>query len=134
MGAIHRRAVRVSLGILAGVPVFCALAIASSRLYWLTLRETLKFAERVGVMDPKGNLGGQVMGFNYQRDPAWVYPVGQMLGAVVSYGPVLVVCLLLFHRLTLGRLDAVTWGRCGKCGTSIAAAKEPKCAACGAEF
>ena len=111
--------------------VFGAAAWASSRLYWITIRETHRAAELVGIMNPNGDLGGQVARFNYQRNPRWVYPVGQVLAAAVAYGPGLVFSLLVMERVTKGRLRVSV---CGRCGARMRELKEAKCAACGEEF
>lgn len=122
---------RVILGLAASAVAFGAIAYASSRLYWITLRETHRAAEWVGIMDPNGDLGGQVAGFNYQRHPRWVYSVGQVAGAAVAFGPGLVVSLLVLERVGFGRARVSV---CGKCGARMRGLKEPRCAACGVEF
>jgi hypothetical protein len=127
------RARRLLCGVAAGVLVFAGCARASQRLYWLTMRETLRTAERVGIMDPKGNLGGQILGFNYQREPEWVHGAGRFVAAAVGYGPAVVVSMLVLQRVSCGRIgwrDSV----CGRCGTRMRGLSEPRCAACGGEF
>jgi hypothetical protein len=138
-----KRGLRKSSGVLVAAVVFCAMAYASSRLYWITIRETHRAAEWVGIMDPNGDLGGQVARFNYQRNPRWVYPVGQVMGAAVAYGPALVAALLVMERVERGSWRASV---CGKCGARMrrrdtdrseqrsVARDNVRCAACGEEL
>lgn len=124
---------RLALGVVASLLVFAGLSRVSQRVYWLTMRETLRSAERVGIMDPNGNLGGQILGYNYQREPRWVHEVGRVLAAAAGYGPAMVLSLLVLHRVGVGRFG---WRdtMCGKCGVRMQGLSEPRCAACGREF
>lgn len=124
------RLFRCALALVLGALVFATMAYAATRLYWVSIRETHRVAEWVGVMDPKGDLGGQVAGFNYQRHPSWVYPVGQALGAAVAFGPGVVISLLVMQRVGLGWRATL----CGKCGARMKGLDGPRCAACGGEF
>ncbi len=80
------------------------------------LRETYRLCEAVGVMAPGGSLGGQVLGFNFQREPAWVHPVARSAATVMATTPALVAALLTYHRLAFGRLGcrATLCGACGR--------------------
>ncbi len=134
MSAMGRQRMRVVLGAAAGVLVFGAIAHPSWRLYWIVVRGALQTAEFVGIMDRTGNnLGGQVAGHNYQREPTWVFPAARVPAALVTYGPAAAVSLLVFHRVGLGRLG---WraSLCGKCGARMQGLSEPRCSACGGEF
>lgn len=134
MRATIHKAMRVALGVAAGIVVFSAIAYPSWRLYWIVVRGVLQSAEFVGIMNARGNnLGGQVAGHNYQREPAWVFPVARVPAALVTYGPAAALSLLVFHRVGLGRFE---WraSLCGKCGARMQGLSEPRCSACGAEF
>ena len=128
-----RRWARRALGVAAGAELFAVLAMPSARVYWVTMRETLRLAARVGIMDSGGGLGGQILGYNYLRKPAWAYDGGRVLAAAVGFGPALVLSLLVLQRVGVGRIG---WGDsvCGKCGGRILGAREPRCPVCGVEF
>jgi len=79
------------------------------------LRETYRLCEAVGIMRAGGPLGGQVVGFNYQRRPEWVHPVARSATHAVAMTPALVFALLIYHRAAFGRLG-LEQTLCGACG------------------
>jgi hypothetical protein len=113
--------------------VIAVLAIASERPHLLVMREVLRAADWAGLVDRGGGLGGQILGYNFLRNPEWVREVARVVAAAVGFGPALVAALLVMQRVGLGPIgwrDSV----CGKCGARMRGLSEPRCAACGGEF
>lgn len=81
-------------------------------------------------MHPGGELGGQIMGHNYQRKPAWVHPIlwGGASGA--AFAPVILVCLTIATPGALGPGPTL----CGSCGAVMRRCTEPRCPRCGTGF
>ncbi len=122
---------RVSAGILVAAAVFSVLLYPSLYLNLVATRETYRLAEITGIMTRTGNLGGQILGYNYLRSPAWMHPTAHFVGAAVGFGPALVLALLTFERVAFGPLRATL---CGRCGRRLRNLSRPACPACGAEF
>ena len=99
-----------------------------ARLY--VVRETYRLAELLGVMDPQGALGGQIMGFNYQREPAWAHWATWCIGTLVAFGPVVLVTLGAATAGVIGTRHTL----CGGCGSVLRGLAEPRCPRCGREF
>lgn len=118
------------LRLAAGLGIFVALCYpcAVARLY--AVREGFRLAEWVGLMDPTGALGGQVMGFNYQREPVWVHWVVWMVATLLVFGPVVVGVLAV---ATPGAVRARAT-LCGRCGSVLRGLAEPRCPRCGGGF
>ncbi|HYE03830.1 MAG TPA: hypothetical protein VD963_11435, partial [Phycisphaerales bacterium] len=111
--------------LLAGL-VAVALAYPS---YWLslyTLRELYRLFELVGLMDPRGPLGGQLLGHNFQRHPAWVHWVAGGLAAALGFAPALALSFALARRAA-GRARPTL---CGRCGGALRGLGEPRCPRC----
>ncbi len=125
------RRTRATLGLFCATALFAAALRPSLTISLYALRETYRTAEMLGIMNPKGRLGGQVMGFNYQRDPAWVHRAAEHIAVAVGYGPALIAALLLFERVGFGPLWATL---CGRCGGRLKGLAKPECPHCGAPF
>ncbi len=132
-----RTSARMALGVLAGLLVFVALTSACWWPWVIVKRECFRVAELIGIMDPKGDLGGQVAGFNYQRHPRWVHWASDGVAALGAYGGPAALGLLVMHRVGRGplRLRATV---CGKCGgefraIGVEASGQLACACCGGE-
>ena len=80
-----RRCLRGLLGLVAAACVMGVLAWPSFRASLVVRRECYRAAELVGIMNPSGDLGGQVAGFNYQRHPAWVHPVAEFIAGSIAF-------------------------------------------------
>ncbi len=120
----------IVLGGLGGLACFAAAAVPLSWARLFVVREGYRLAEFVGVMDAGGSLGGQVMGFNYQRDPSWVHGAVWFAATLVVFGPAVAAVLAL---ATPGGVR----GRqtlCGRCGGVLRGLTEPKCPHCGGGF
>lgn len=113
----------------AAVAIYAALAYPGARVQMLCVREGYRLSELVGIMDPGGALGGQILGFNYQREPGWVHRVLWTLGAAAGYGPGLVAAL---GAATPGVWRGVTM--CGRCGRWVRGVSGGRCPHCGGEF
>lgn len=124
------RTARFIAGILAFFVVVLALEYPSRWGYFYGLRGCYQGAEAVGIMDPKGNLGGQVMGFNYQREPAWVHPAAAVVSATVAFAPAVLVGVIVM-RWVAGTARTT---RCGACNSVLRGLKEAKCPSCGGGF
>jgi hypothetical protein len=122
---------RLILGVTAAAALFASLAWYSFDLSLRARREVYRAAEFAGLMNPTGPLGGQIKGFNYQRNPAWVHLVASVLGAAAGFGPVLVATLLLYHRIAYGPFAATL---CGRCGATLRNLAEPRCPRCRADL
>lgn len=101
---------------------------ATARAY--VVREGYRLAERVGLMDPGGALGGQIMGFNYQREPVWVHWAVWIGATLIVFGPVVAGALAL---ATPGGVRARAT-LCGRCGSTLTDLAEPRCPRCGGGF
>jgi hypothetical protein len=123
------RLVRPICALIAALVLFLILQSLCFDLYLIARREVFRAAELVGIMDANGDLGGQVMGFNHQRYPQWVYPAGRFTAAVAIYGPVLILSLLTLHRIDRGTLGLRST-LCGKCGSTMKSLTEPRCTSC----
>lgn len=124
------RRVRHILRVVLGCVVFVTLCYPASTLRLYAVREGYRLAESVGLMDPAGLLGGQVMGFNFQREPVWAHWLVWIVATVLVFGPLVVVGLAL---ATPGGVRArVTL--CGRCGRTLHDLAEPCCPHCSGSF
>jgi len=121
---------RTLLAIGTGAAVFAALAYPSQLLTLWCTRELFRFFEAVGIMNPNGPLGGQILGFNYQRQPEWAHWAAGGMASAAGYGAALVGSILIIRRVS-GASRATL---CGRCGSRIKNAKEMRCASCGGEL
>lgn len=115
---------------LAAGAVFAALAYPSNLLHLYAMRECYRFSELVGLMDSGGSLGGQIMGFNFQREPAWVHAPLRGVAASVGFAPALALSLAISSRLALGRAPTL----CGRCGRELRDLERPECPSCRGGF
>lgn len=115
---------------LGGLAVFAALVYPLSRVRLLVVREGYRLSEFVGLMDSGGSLGGQILGFNYQREPVWVHWAVWLVATLVVVGPAVVVALAI---ATPGAVRA-RHTLCGKCGGVLRGLTEPRCPRCGGGF
>jgi hypothetical protein len=125
------RFTKLGVGVLVAGSVFGVLLYPSFDLDLIAMRETYRLGELTGIMHRGGNLGGQIMGYNYLRSPAWMHPMAHLVGALAGYGPALVLALLAFDRIAFGPLRATL---CGRCGRRLEHLSRPACPACGAVF
>jgi hypothetical protein len=121
---------RTVLGLGAAAAAFAALAYPSFWLYLLSWRELLRLAAVCGLFAQSRGLGGQILGYNYYRDPPWVHAVAMALAAMAGFGPALVASIALMRRIR-GSAEPTL---CGACGSTLRGLAEPKCPACGAGF
>lgn len=126
----------VGRALLAALVVTAACVVAWEpcvRTSLVLRREMYRLCERVGIMSSNGALGGQVAGFNYQRNPAWVHPVAASVSQWIATLPLVVLALIVFQRAALGKFGAGETV-CGACGRRFGARPEesgvPVCA-CG---
>ena len=90
--------------------VFGLLAWPSWWLWLWCTRELYRLFELVGIMNP-GQLGGQILGYNFLRDPQWTQLVVRSAAAAIAFAPALAISFWL--RTRLDRAPGAT--RCGAC-------------------
>lgn len=127
-----RPAVRWTLALGASLAAFVVLAWPCGVAHLWVWRESLRLAEFVGIMDPGGALGGQILGHNSQREPAWVHGVAAGVGALLAYTPALAVAILVLHMAAGRRTPRPTL--CGGCGSVLRGLTEARCPKCGRGF
>jgi hypothetical protein len=94
---------RMLLAIAAGLALLLALYDPSRTASYYVLREILRGAQAAGLMDTGRGLGGQVMGFNYCRHPAWVHQVAGAGAWAIAFAPALVGSLIVLRRISRER-------------------------------
>ncbi len=109
--------------------VFIVLAGAYPGAWGVTYsrRECYRLFELVGIMKTGGPLGGQIAGFNYQRNPAWAHSVAIFASVSLVFGPILLGAGVA-HRAITGRARET---RCGVCGGVLRGLREARCPHCG---
>jgi hypothetical protein len=83
---------------LLALAALAAWAIPSQHLHLLALRELFRAGESVGITTIQsrgGQLGGQILGFNYCRPPSWYAFTAQAIAAAISLAPILLPALYL---------------------------------------
>lgn len=91
------------LAIAAGLALLLALYDPSRTASYYVLREILRWAQAAGLMDTSRGLGGQVMGFNYCRHPAWVHQVAGAGAWSIAFAPAIAGSLIVLRRLSRRR-------------------------------
>ena len=113
------------LCVASGLVVFGLLAWPSWRLWLLCTRELYRLFELVGIMNP-GKVGGQILGYNFLRDPQWTHVVVRSAAAAIAFAPALAASFWL--RTRLERVPCPT--RCGACDAvlkNLTTCACPKC-------
>jgi hypothetical protein len=93
---------RMLLAIMAGLAILLALYEPCRIGSLYAVRELLRLAHAAGLMDTRGGLGGQIMGFNFYRNPAWVHHATGMGGVAAAYAPAVAVMLLTTRSIARG--------------------------------
>jgi len=106
--------------------LFALLARPAWMLSLLVRRECFRAADLAGLSDPGGSLGGQILGYNFQREPAWVHDAGAFLGGVAAFALIVPVCASLFLRAS----GLTRRTRCGACGAALTL-ENLRCRRCG---
>jgi hypothetical protein len=121
---------RPLLGILGAAAVFLLLAYPCFILNLYCLRECYRLATLAGLLDPSAGLGGQILGFNYARNPEWVRSVCGVVATLIGFAPAVTAGLWIFERVARGPIH---WRAtiCGRCGDVLHGLQKPKCPACG---
>ena len=113
---------------ISGTAVFFALAWPS----WIGALNCQKWCyqafEQVGIMHRGGPLGGQVVGFSFQRSPGWAHWAAVFISTLVAFLPALSLAALTQARI----MPRGTW--CGACGGLLKGLREPRCPWCGKEL
>jgi hypothetical protein len=96
-----------SLAVLLALAICTLWAVPSQFLYLRLLRESDRFGETVGITSTAasgaGSLGGQILGFNYSRPPAWYVFAAGASSRAMAIAPGLIVALWLNRRRSSGR-------------------------------
>ncbi|MBX3358268.1 MAG: hypothetical protein KF745_07555 [Phycisphaeraceae bacterium] len=124
------RTTRLILGVIAFVAVVFAAEYPLRWAYLYGVRTCCIAAEAVGIMDRAGPLGGQVMGFNFQREPAWVHGAAAVVSAAVVFAPAVLLGVVVMRRVGGGWRAT----RCGACNRVLRGLSTPACPWCGASF
>ena len=113
------------MGHLVGAAAFLVLAWPSWRLWLLCTRELYRLFELAGIMNP-GQLGGQILGYNFLRDPQWTHVVVRSAAAAIAFAPALAVSFWI--RTRLDRASGAT--RCGACDAVLKNLTSCACPTC----
>jgi hypothetical protein len=116
-------------GPITGVLLFALLAYPSLWAELYLRRELLRLGELTGLLTP-GNLGGQILGYNYLRNPEWYHWFAGGISGALGYAPAFILSLLLMRRIT----GAHRVSHCGACGAALRALTLPVCPACKEKF
>lgn len=111
------------------VPV-CLFALAAYPSWYGSLyvrREMYRLFELVGIMHAGGDLGGQLLGFNYQRHPEWAHYGAVFVSGVVAFAPAVLGAVYVRRRMSGAAYET----RCGGCGRVLRGLSEPRCPHCG---
>lgn len=104
------------VGSVAAFLLFALLILPCKYAVLYLTREGLRLATTLGIMDETSGLGGQVLGYNYYRNPVWMHWVIGFFTAAFALGISFACCLLVAHRIRSGTERPAY---CGVCGTNI---------------